>query len=218
MNWFHRLSWAVHLARYSSRGFGERDASADPVEQFARWYEDPAVKGGMFEPTAVALATAGRDGSPRCRMVLLKGYDARGFVFYTNYRSDKGAELSRRPRAALLFYWPELGRQVRIEGRTSRVSAGESDAYFATRPRGSQIGAWASEQSAPVASREALESRVREFEARFAGGPVPRPPHWGGYRLTPELLEFWQGRPSRLHDRLRYRRQGRAWKMERLSP
>lgn len=218
MNWFHRLSWAVHLARYSTKGFREQDAAPDPIEQFRRWYEDPAVKKGMFEPTAVALSTVGAGGRPRSRMVLLKGYDARGLVFYTNYRSDKGRELARRPQVALLFHWPELGRQVRVEGRVSRVPGAESDAYFASRPRGSQVGAWASEQSAVLPSREHLEARVREFEARFAGSPVPRPPHWGGYRLVPDLFEFWQGRPSRLHDRLRYRLKGRTWSMDRLSP
>jgi len=218
MNWFHRLSWAVHLARYSSVGLKETDASPDPFAQFARWYMDPAVREGMFEPTAVVLSTVGKDGAPRSRMVLLKGYDASGFVFYTNYHSDKGAELSRRPRAALLFYWPELGRQVRIEGKVGKVSRSESDAYFASRPRGSQVGAWASDQSRTIASREILEARVREFEDRFAGRPVPRPPHWGGFRLAPVMFEFWQGRPSRLHDRIRYRLKNRAWVLDRLSP
>ena len=218
MNWFHRLFWAVHLGRYATRGFQESDALPDPFGQFRRWYEDPGVREGMFEPTAVALSTIGARGIPRSRMVLLKGYDASGFVFYTNYRSDKGAELAKRPRACLLFYWPELGRQIRVEGRTAKVPAAESDAYFASRPRGSQVGAWASDQSSPIASREVLESRTREFEARFEGGPVPRPPHWGGFRLIPTLFEFWQGRPNRLHDRLRYRRRGRAWVLDRLSP
>jgi pyridoxamine 5'-phosphate oxidase len=217
VNWFHRLSWAVHLARYSTKGLKESDAASDPIEQFRRWYEDPAVKEGMFEPTAVALSTVSA-GRPKSRMVLLKGYDARGFVFYTNYRSAKGAEIARRPQAALLFYWPELGRQVRIEGRVAKVSAPESDAYFASRPRGSQIGAWASDQSSTIASREVLEARMRDLESRFAGGPVPRPSHWGGYRLTPGIFEFWQGRPNRLHDRLRYRRKGRGWVRERLAP
>lgn len=218
MNWFHRLSWAVHLARYSSKGLKEADASPAPLVQFARWYGDPAVQGGMFEPTAVALSTVDAKGHPRSRMVLLKGYGGTGFVFFTNYRSSKGSEMARRAGAALLFYWPELGRQIRIEGKVVKVPARESDAYFASRPRDSQIGAWASEQSAVIPSRGALEMRVKQFEARFAGGPVPRPPHWGGYRLIPELFEFWQARPNRLHDRLRYRLRGRSWAMDRLSP
>ena len=218
MNWFHRLSWAVHLARYSSTGLNEKNAASDPFAQFKRWYEDPAVQQGMFEPTAVALATVDAKGRPKSRMVLLKGHDERGFVFYSNYKSAKGRDIARRPRAALLFYWPELGRQVRIEGSVLKVSPSESDAYFATRARGSRIGAWGSEQSAVIDSRTKLEEDVRHIEARFAGGAVSRPPYWGGYRLVPELFEFWQGRIDRLHDRLRYRRVKAGWVRERLSP
>jgi len=218
VNWFHRLTWAFALGNNAVRGLSESDASVDPFEQFARWYGDPAVQKGMFEPTAMILSTVDKAGHPKTRTVLLKSHDDRGFVFYTNYKSAKGKNLAGRSSAALLFFWPELGRQVRVEGRATKVSAAESDDYFASRVRGSQIGAWASNQSAVIASREVLESRVKEFETRFASSPVPRPPHWGGYRLVPDLFEFWQGRVNRLHDRLRYRRAKAGWTRDRLSP
>jgi pyridoxamine 5'-phosphate oxidase len=189
----------------------------DPTDQFARWYEaaQAAVKP---LPDAVALGTATHAGHPSLRMVLLKSFDARGFVFYTNYRSRKGRDLARNPRATLLFYWGEIGRQVRIEGRVEKLMARESDEYFATRPRGSQLAAWASEQSAVVAGRGLLERRFAAF-ARKHPGAVPRPPHWGGYRLMPETFEFWEGREDRLHDRILYRRvRSGRWRIERLAP
>lgn len=180
---------------------------------------EEALAANLPEPTALTLATADAGGRPSARIVLLKDHDQRGFVFYTNYQSRKGRELQANPHAALVAFWPELERQVVITGAVTKVTAAESDEYFGTRPRGSQVGAWASEQSEVIAGRETLESRVAEFERRYAGQDVPRPPHWGGYRLAPEALDFWQGRPDRLHDRLRYRRgsDGR-WVIERLAP
>lgn len=198
-------------------GLHEKDVAPDPLQQFHRWYG--AARRLFFPlPNACALATATSDGKPDARMVLLKGADERGFVFYTNYESPKADQLDRNPRAVLVFHWAELFRQVRIEGPVERVSAEESDAYFASRPRGSQIGAWASKQSSALERREVLEDRVREFEQKFRGQPVPRPPFWGGYLVRPERIEFWQGRPSRLHDRILYTRDGQAWKITRLSP
>lgn len=195
----------------------ESRVESDPVTQFAQWYEraQAAVKP---LPDAVALATATRSGQPSLRVVLLKSYDAHGFVFYTNYRSRKGRELARNPHATLLFYWGELGRQVRIEGRVAKLMARESDAYFATRPRGSQLAAWASPQSAVIAGRGPLERRVAAFARKYPDA-VPRPPHWGGYRLVPEAFEFWQGGEDRLHDRIIYRRaRSGRWRIERLAP
>jgi pyridoxamine 5'-phosphate oxidase len=195
----------------------ESRVESDPVTQFAQWYERVQAAATPLSD-AVALATATRSGHPSLRVVLLKGYDAHGFVFYTNYRSRKGRELARNPRATLLFYWGELARQVRIEGRVEKLMARESDAYFATRPRGSQLAAWASPQSAVIAGRAALERRVAAFARKYPGG-VPRPPHWGGYRLVPESFEFWQGGEDRLHDRILYRRvRGGRWRIERLAP
>jgi pyridoxamine 5'-phosphate oxidase len=194
------------------------DADVDPIRQFARWFQQ-ALAAGVTDPNAMTLATCTPDGPPSARVVLLKGYDESGFTLYTNYHSRKARELDAHPEAALVFYWPELGRQVRVEGTVTLVSADESDAYFATRPRDSQLGAWASDQSAVLGSREELEGRYRLMMERFADGPVPRPPHWGGYRVRPVLVEFWQGRPFRLHDRLRYTRQADgSWKRERLAP
>ena len=195
----------------------ENRVERDPVTQFAQWYEraQAAVKP---LPDAVALATATRSGQPSLRVVLLKSFDAHGFVFYTNYRSRKGRELARNPHATLLFYWGELARQVRIEGRVERMMARESDAYFATRPRGSQLAAWASPQSAVITGRGPLQRRVSAFARKYPDG-VPRPPHWGGYRLVPEAFEFWQGGEDRLHDRVLYRRsRGGRWRIELLAP
>jgi pyridoxamine 5'-phosphate oxidase len=194
-----------------------RDCAPDPIDQFARWYAEMQETGAV-EPAAMTLATVDAAGQPSARVVLLKGFDRRGFAFFTNYASRKGAELDAAPRAALLFYWDRQMRQVRVEGAVERLSPAESDEYFATRPRGSQLGAWASPQSAPLADRATLEARVRETEQRFGGGPVPRPPHWGGYRLVPERLEFWQGRADRLHDRLLYQRTADGWQRTRLAP
>ena len=202
---------------YKRAALSERDAASDPIELFTRWF-DEAVAAAIPEPNAMTLATVDAAGRPTARIVLMKGVDARGVVFHTNYDSRKGRDLAANPRAALLFFWVGLERQVRIDGTAERVSAEDSDAYFAARPRGSQISAWASPQSARVADRAWLEARVAEFEARFASGAVPRPPNWGGMRVVPDRFEFWQGRTSRLHDRLVWSRQGDRWTIERLAP
>ena len=203
---------------YAAAGLAEADLAAEPFEPFGRWFEE-AKRAGLIEPNAMTLATVGPDGMPSARTVLMKGFDPQGLVFFTNYESRKAAELEASGRAALLFWWPPLERQVRFEGRVARVAAEESDAYFASRPRGSQIGAWCSPQSRVVAGRDALEAAERTFEARFAGQDVPRPPHWGGYRLAPARVEFWQGRQNRLHDRLCYTLlEAGGWRLERLAP
>jgi pyridoxamine 5'-phosphate oxidase len=188
------------------------DLDPDPLRQFERWHEE-AGRGD-----AVALATATEQGAPSVRMVLLKGADERGFVFHSSYEGRKARELTANPRAALLFYWEGPGRQVRVEGGVERVDQAESEAYFRTRPRGGQLAAWTSHQSEPISSREELEERFAELESRFAGEDVPLPPHWGGFRLVPESYEFWEHRENRLHDRLRYLRDGEGWAIERLSP
>ena len=188
------------------------------MDVFRRWYGD-ALRAGLEKADAMSLATVGADGRPSARMVLLSSFDERGVVFHTNQRSRKGKEIARNPLVALVLWWGPLGRQVRIEGPAEKTSAADSDAYFAGRPRGSQLGAWASDQSAVIPDRAALEERLREMERRHAGGPVPRPPHWGGYRVIPEVIEFWEGRENRLHDRIRYRRgEAGAWLVERLAP
>ena len=202
---------------YARASLTEAAVARDPVEQFRAWFEE-ALGAEVPEPTAMALATADASGRPSVRMVLLKEFDSRGFVFYTNYEGRKGTELAENPRCALLFYWGELERQVRIEGPSERVPAAESDAYFATRPRESQVSAWASPQSRTVADRETLEAEAARVRAHHEGEPIPRPPQWGGFRCLPEVIEFWQGRPNRLHDRIRYRRNGVRWERERIAP
>ncbi len=202
---------------YVSTGLDKADVDHDPVVQFHAWFQD-AIDAGLHEPNAMILATATGEGKPSARTVLLKGYDERGFVFYTNYEGRKAGELETNPECALLFYWGELERQVRVEGTVSRISEQESDEYFASRPRGSRLGAWASQQSRPVEDRSVLEERVRALETEYEGREIPRPPFWGGYRVEPEEIEFWQGRESRLHDRLVYRREDGAWRIERLQP
>ena len=195
----------------------ERIFHSDPIQQFRRWFG--AVKrAGLPEPNAMTLATAARNGHPSARMVLLKGIDERGFLFFTNYESRKGRELASNPHAALVFYWRELNRQVRVTGRVSKLPAAESDGYFASRPLGSRIAALASRQSSVIASRAALEARFAELDTRYPDGVPPRPINWGGYCVHPDEIEFWQQGPNRLHDRLRYRKSRGAWVLDRLSP
>jgi pyridoxamine 5'-phosphate oxidase len=201
---------------YAQESLTERDVDPDPIRQFEKWFEQ-ALRAGMVEPNAMTVATSTRDGHPSARMILLKGFDAGGFVFYTDYRSRKATELEANPHVSLCFWWDALQRQVRVTGTVARVSPDESAAYFHTRPHGSRIGAWASRQSAPLESRETLEREVDRLH-RAHPEDVPLPPHWGGYRVTPESIEFWQGRPSRLHDRIVYTREGDNWRLGRLSP
>lgn len=198
-------------------GISDLRRTEDPIEYFKEWFED-AKRSGLFLPESVCLATATPDGVPSARMMLLKGVDQRGFVFFTNYESRKGDELQANPRAALVFHWGILERQVRIEGTIERIGNDESDAYFRSRPRGSRIGAWASRQSRPLASRAELVARFDHYDAEYPGDAVPLPSFWGGYRLAPRCIEFWQGKLNRLHDRLRYSREGDGWRVERLYP
>lgn len=200
-----------------SHGLHERDVTAEPFAQFTRWLNE-AADAEVLDVTAMTLSTSTADGRPSSRVVLLKGIDERGFVFYTNYESRKGMELAVNPRASLLFFWHELVRQVRIEGAVARVPVAESAAYFKTRPFESQIGAWASNQGSVIANRDELDSRFNELKAEYDGREVPLPPYWGGYVLQPDSIEFWAGRPNRLHDRLLYTRREDSWKIERLSP
>ncbi len=203
---------------YMMSVLSEADVAADAFDQFTKWW-DEAVKSEIYEVNAMTLATATKDGTPSARIVLLKGYDENGFVFFTNYLSHKGKELSENPRACLLFFWKELERQVRIDGVVEKIAPAESEEYFQSRPPGSRIGAWASPQSTVIANREVIEKNVTALEKRYASGEIPRPEHWGGYVIKPTCIEFWQGRSSRLHDRIRYTRQkNNQWLIERLAP
>ncbi|MBI3242645.1 MAG: pyridoxamine 5'-phosphate oxidase [Chloroflexi bacterium] len=203
---------------YSFDGLNESDLAPNPFTQFGKWFQQ-AVAANLTEPNAMTLATATKDGLPSARMVLLKGFDESGFVFFTNYESQKGRELAENPNAALVFYWAELERQVRMAGPVSKVSLEESVSYFKSRPEGSRLGAWASRQSQVISDREMLEERLKALTVEYQDHEIPLPPFWGGYRLSPRTIEFWQGRPDRLHDRLRYTRHSdNRWLIERLSP
>ena len=215
------MGLADRRTEYETAGLDVADVADDPIEQWWTWYRQ-AEEAGVVEPPAMTVATVDADGSPDARLILVRGVDADGFTFFTNYESAKSAQIEAAPRAALVFAWLELHRQVRVRGTVARISAADSDAYYASRPRGSQIGAWASPQSSVLSGRAELDELVAAVESRFAGGDVPRPVHWGGWRVRPDVVEFWQGRPSRLHDRVRYRRSEpgteSAWIVERLAP
>ena len=195
----------------------ETEVADDPIVQFDKWWDD-AIKSQLDEVNAMTLATADANAVPTARIVLLKGYDKNGFVFFTNYQSNKGNQMAQNPHVCLIFFWAALERQVRINGTVEKISAAESDAYFLSRPAGSRIGAWASPQSTVIAKREVIEDRSKQFEEQFSDGNIPRPPHWGGYIVKPGQIEFWQGRPSRLHDRIQYSLHNGNWSIERLAP
>ena len=202
---------------YTKAGLNEADIFADPTLQFEKWMNE-AIAAKLTEPNAMTLCTADGGGQPRARMVLLKSFDSRGLVFFTNYESRKSWEIEANPKVSLLFYWADIERQIRISGAAARVSGSESDEYFNSRPVGHQLGAWVSQQSSVIAGREVLEERLASVAERFAPGPVPRPPHWGGFRVVPHTFEFWQGRQNRLHDRLEYVLQDGIWIVRRLAP
>ena len=202
---------------YKQKSLSEEDTAANAIEQFSRWWSE-ARNSHLHEVNAMTLSTASKDGIPASRIVLLKGFDSRGFVFFTNYESAKGHELAANPRASLLFFWKELERQVRIDGTVEKVSAFESDIYFKSRPTGSKLGAWASPQSTVIANRAVIEGNYTKYESQFGNNEIPRPPHWGGYIVKPAHMEFWQGRSSRMHDRIVYHLQDGNWIRERLAP
>lgn len=202
---------------FSKQTLDEKDVNQNPLLQFEKWFKE-AVESKVNEPNAMTVCTATKEGKPSARILLLRNFNEDGFVFYTNYNSRKGEEIEKNPQAALLFFWPELERQVRIEGILSKQTASESDLYFNTRPRGSKLGAWSSEQSKPVSNRKTLDENYELFSKKFPSENVPRPEFWGGYILKPHSIEFWQGRPSRMHDRIHYSLIGNSWKIERLSP
>ena len=209
---------AASRYEHVAQGLRRSDLDLDPIKQFANWFT-AAIEAGIRDVNAMSLATAGRDAKPSVRIVLLKGFDQDGFVFFTNYESEKGKQLEANPYAALAFYWIELDRQIRISGNAEKTSREESQTYFHSRPLGSQLSAWASRQSEVLDGRRVLDARMAEMTERFGGKPIPLPPHWGGYCVKPEVIEFWQGRPNRLHDRFRYRLQADgAWLIERLEP
>lgn len=202
---------------YQLKSLSETDVQLHPIHQFSKWW-DEAILSKIEEVNAMTLSTVTKEGKPSARIVLLKGFDDTGFVFYTNYESDKGKQLHERPFASLVFFWKELERQVRIEGACVKVSDHESDEYFHSRPQGSQLGAWASAQSSIIEGRHVLEEHLNDLEHRFSTGTIPRPPHWGGFRVIPDKVEFWQGRSSRLHDRILYQKNADSWSISRLAP
>ena len=209
---------AASRYEHVGKGLRRRDLDPDPIKQFSNWFT-AAIEAGIRDVNAMSLATAGPDAKPTVRIVLLKGFDQNGFVFFTNYESEKGKQLAANPYAAMAFYWIELDRQIRIGGEVEKTSREESQIYFHSRPIGSQLGAWASRQSDVIDGRRVLDARMSEMTERFANKTIPVPPHWGGYRLKPDVFEFWQGRPNRLHDRFRYTRQANgSWLIERLAP
>jgi pyridoxamine 5'-phosphate oxidase len=202
---------------YQKHSLHENEVDVDPIQQFAKWWK-AATESHIAEPNAMTLATCNSLGQPSARIVLLKTFTEKGFIFFTNYGSRKGTEIEENPKAALIFFWKELERQVRIEGTVSKIDKKDSDDYFASRPHGSKIGAWSSPQSQIITHREILDENVKQFEARFGDGNIERPTYWGGYIVEPKMIEFWQGRPSRLHDRIRYSLEKASWKIDRLAP